>query len=308
MLGPFINPPFDLHISPFMSIEKSDSDKRRIIVDLSWPKGFSVNDAVEQDSYLGTNFALTLPTIDHVIKSVLKFGRGSYIAKIDISRAFKHLPIDPKDVHYLGLHWGAYYLESSLVFGYKHGSKFYQRLLDSVRYIMAQEGYHILNYIDDHVIFGQKRDCQKAFDRLSQLHPELGLTISQHKNVNPSKRVICLGILVDTDKFTLEIPAKKFAEIKSSVHFWSHKTKCSKTQLQSLLGSLLYVSKCVQYSRFFLNRLLQLLRDNYQHKIINLTENAQRDIQSFKSFCLYLMANLSLSKINFMKKYTWMPA
>ena len=78
LLGPFNDPPFDLHISPFMSREKSDLDKCRVIVDLSWPKGFSINDAVQQDSYLGTNFALTLPTI----KSVLKFGRGSYIAKL----------------------------------------------------------------------------------------------------------------------------------------------------------------------------------------------------------------------------------
>ena len=46
IIGPFDSPPFDLHTSPFMSREKPGSNKRRIIVDLSWPKGASVNSGV----------------------------------------------------------------------------------------------------------------------------------------------------------------------------------------------------------------------------------------------------------------------
>ena len=36
MLGPFKDPPInDLHISPFMTRDRSSSDKRRVIIDLS---------------------------------------------------------------------------------------------------------------------------------------------------------------------------------------------------------------------------------------------------------------------------------
>ena len=38
MMGPFYVPPFSLHISPFLTREKSGSDTRRTIMDLSWPK------------------------------------------------------------------------------------------------------------------------------------------------------------------------------------------------------------------------------------------------------------------------------
>ena len=41
---------------------------------------------------------------------------------------------------------------------------------------------------------------------------------------------------------------------------WANKTYCSKTDLQSLLGSLLYITKCVNPARVFLNRMLHLLR------------------------------------------------
>ena len=221
-------------------------------MDLSWPKGSSVNDAVESDTYVGVNFLLTLPTIDNITDTVKKLGRGCHIAKIDISWAFKHVPIDPADTHLLGLNWkGAYYLEKNLVFGFKFGSMIFQRLSQSVRYIMSKQNYIMHSYIDDHLLFGQKSDCQKAFDRLHGLLQELGFTISEHKNVLPTTLAICLGIEIDTKKFCVSLPDKKLNQIKDWVQEWSYKEKCTKNQLQSLLGSLLYVSKCVKYSRFF---------------------------------------------------------
>ena len=61
MLGPFGTPPIDnLHLSPFMTRNKSSSVNRRVIIDLSWPIGHSVNSRVESDCYLGTEFILTM--------------------------------------------------------------------------------------------------------------------------------------------------------------------------------------------------------------------------------------------------------
>ena len=43
--GPYTEPPYGDHtqIPPFMSREKADSENRRIIIDLSWIKGASIN-------------------------------------------------------------------------------------------------------------------------------------------------------------------------------------------------------------------------------------------------------------------------
>ena len=59
---------------------------------------------------------------------------------------------------------------------------------------MAQEGFYILNYLDDHLTFGDEDKCQRGFDRLTGLLQELGLTINQGKNVLPVIRLFCLGI------------------------------------------------------------------------------------------------------------------
>ena len=72
MLGPFRNPPI---ISPFMTQDKSSSDKRRVIIDLSWPKGQSANCGIDSDRYLNVDFVLTYPSIDNITDEVLKLGR-----------------------------------------------------------------------------------------------------------------------------------------------------------------------------------------------------------------------------------------
>jgi hypothetical protein len=71
MLGPFPDPPFpDLHCSPLMTAPK-DGNKRRIIVDLSFPSpaGHAINLLVNKISYVGTPFSLRLPTVDYMPSS-----------------------------------------------------------------------------------------------------------------------------------------------------------------------------------------------------------------------------------------------
>ena len=125
MMGPFHAPPFPLHISPFLTREKPGSDTRRTIIDLSWPKLHSVNDGVLNNEYLGTEFQLHYPSIDDFVKRVVQLGPACKLFKIDISRAFRHLRIDPGDIDLLGLkHKGQVFVDLSLPFGYCLGSIF----------------------------------------------------------------------------------------------------------------------------------------------------------------------------------------
>ena len=123
ILGPFTKPPVaNLHVSPFLTREKAGANSRRVIVDLSYPHGASVNAGVDPESYLGSEFLLTLPSIDYITNKVVQLGKGSLIYKIDISRAFRHIKIDPADYNLLGLNFNAYYLDTCLPFGFRHGS------------------------------------------------------------------------------------------------------------------------------------------------------------------------------------------
>ena len=285
IIGPYDkNPIPDCHISPFMTREKPNAPNRRVIIDLSWPKNNSVNAGVDKNSYLGSEFSLTFPTIDDITKELVKIGPGCHIYKVDISRAFRHLKIDPLDYDLLGLCWDATYVDTCLPFGSRHGSQNFQRISDAVRYALRCQGHCVTNYIDDFVGYGTPAVARRSYDCLRNVLERLGLTISKSKLVPPTTQAICLGILIDTVAGTIAIPDQKLRQIKESVISWQQKDRCSRRQLQSLLGQLLYVHKCVRPARIFLNRMLDLLRQNYDASFINLTQAFRRDLRWFARF------------------------
>ena len=86
IVGPFEkNPISNGHISPFMTRPKPNSDNRWVILNLSWPKGLSVNDGVDKNSYMGSDFKHTFHTIDDLTSELVKLGRRAQIYKIDVS-------------------------------------------------------------------------------------------------------------------------------------------------------------------------------------------------------------------------------
>ena len=285
ILGPFRDLPFKIHVSPLMTRPKQDSNKCRTILDLSWPKGASVNAGVTSDRYLGTYFKLTYPSIDNITQKLKELGPGAMIFKIDISRAFRHIRIDPKDIDLLGIQHNDAYIDASLAFGFKHGSTFFQQCSDAIRHIMTQHGFpHLWNYIDDLIYTGLPSQIYPAYQFLLNLLPQLGLDISQEKLVPPTTVATCLGIRIDTTARTISIPTEKLNDILYLCQSWTSKSSCTKNQLQSLLGSLLYITKCVRPARYFLNRMLALLRDSYDKNIIKLTQQFGQDLNWFLTF------------------------
>ena len=286
IIGPFQQMPFPCHISPFLTRDKPNSTNRRVILDLSFPLGHSVNEGVPKNKYLGTYFQLSYPSIDDMVSKLKQLGPEALIYKIDISRAFRHIRIDPGDLDLLGLKHDNYYVDVTLPFGFRHGSVFFQRCTDAVRYVM-KEHFHcpnLYNYIDDLIYIALPGHIDEAYSALMSLLTELGLDISISKLVPPTTVAICLGIEIDTVNQTLRIPDDKLQEIRQMVHNYSKKTQVTKKQLQSLLGSLLYITKCVKPARYFLNRMLHLLRASHNTAHIVLNQQFHRDLNWFNIF------------------------
>ena len=253
---------------------------------LSWPLGFSVNHGVTKDMYLGTEFTLKYPSLDQITATLRKLGPAAMIYKIDISRAFRQIKVDPGDIDLLGFKCkDDYFIDLSVAFGYRNGSQIFQRCTDAIRFIMSQHGFpNLHNYIDDLIYIGLPSEIEKSYAFLLDLLAQLGLDISMKKLVPPSTAVTCLGIHIDTVARNIAIPPKKLQEIVTICKNWESKTYCSKRDLQSLLGSLLYITKWVAPARSFLNRMLELLRENVHTSKILLTTAFFKDLAWFNTF------------------------
>ena len=93
-----------------------------------------------------------------------------------------------------------------------------------------------------------------------------------------------MGVETNTIEGTISVPAEKLSKIRNLCENWSSKSNCTKKQLQSLLGSLLHITKCVRSARFFLNRMLSTLRSAKYSDTIQLNPEFQKDLNWFRTF------------------------
>ncbi|MCP4256961.1 MAG: hypothetical protein GY774_05470, partial [Planctomycetes bacterium] len=162
MLGPFRAKPFSwTMISPLMTREKSGSNDRRVIMDLSHPKGQSVNDGIDRDTYLGEQFKLLLPNALTLRDRIRQEGEGAYMWGRDLSRSYRQLRSCPLDYPLLGLTWNSYFfIDLAVPFRLSHGAKCMQDVTQSVVDILATQNLYSVAYIDD--IAGANANIEQA--------------------------------------------------------------------------------------------------------------------------------------------------
>ena len=97
--GPFPEPPFHpFHCSPLGAVPKKDGSFR-IILDLSSPRGCSVNEGISCDE----EFLVKYTSFDDAVALVRSLGQGAFMAKLDIKHAFHLCLVCPGPVGAVGL-------------------------------------------------------------------------------------------------------------------------------------------------------------------------------------------------------------
>ena len=267
LLGPFESPPHTKFTwSPLMTRPKGEG--RRVILDLSFGS-YSVNKNTDTSTYDGLPFKLTLPNLESILPQLEQLDQDAFLFKVDVTRAFRNVRIDPADAVHLGMRWkGRYFLHKNLAFGAIHGTAIFQRITDLVRFLMAKRGFKVHNYIDD--IYGvcHRDQVDEAFQALKDILTNIRLPLNHNKVFSPCRKLDIMGICVDVKSCTFSIAPKKMAEIVRECISMFLLDTFTKRELQSLLGKLLYVSRCVSQSRRFLNRMLATLRVNHASHII----------------------------------------
>ena len=81
------------------------------------------------------------------------------------------------------------------------------------------------------------------FTLMGILLEELGLCESRDKAIAPCQVLTYLGIQFDTRVLEMRVDEAKCSELKTVLKKWLNKTVAFKTDLQSILGKLLWVSK-----------------------------------------------------------------
>lgn len=274
------------HVSPLMSRAKKGSDTRRVITDMTFPKEKSVNSFLMKNTVNGVKRNHILPTVEGFVNELTNMGKGSFMSSTDVSRANKNFKSDPLDWPLLGFQWyGKYYCDVTMPFGARSSSCHMQRVTELIVRILHEKGVVARMYLDD--IITLSPDYEKAlmdFRIMQDLLKELGLPEATDKIQAPDTQIVWLGILIDSQAMSLSVPHDKLQDIKSIVRRALKCKSISKTHLQSVLGRLLYVAKCVKPARLFVSRLLEALR-SMKKSYVRVNSEMKKDLMWFREFC-----------------------
>ena len=273
ILGPYTKIPFTekVGISPISTRPKKNSSERRIIIDLSFPHGEAVNDGMVKSYYMGFKAELRFPRTDDLAFRIATLGKDACMFKIDLSRYFRQIPLDPADYSMIGyIIDGELYFDKMLPMGMRTAPFIAQRITNAIKYIHEKLRYFLLNYVDDFLGAETKARAQAAFDHLTQLLKQLGVETAPDKIVPPTTRIEFLGVTFDSQTMTIEVSPDKIQDMLAELSTWTIKTTASRKEVESIIGKLQFASKCIKPGRTFISRLINWLRGmnrQGQHRI-----------------------------------------
>ena len=217
------------------------------------PDFASVNDVAWHDTF-------KMSSVDDAFASMKP---NAFMAKVDISKAYRAVPVHPSQWELLSYKWhGVYYSDTRLPFGLRNAPEIFCRLTAMVRFFMIRRGHMAVVYVDDffntHITMA---NCQAAYDCLLLLLRSLGFTVNEDKCTPPCKDLVFLGVRLQTDAssdnsgaMVASVPPTKLTEILELIASCRPFKVIPTRQWQRLMGRLNFISRVIYGARPYSRR------------------------------------------------------
>ena len=285
--GPYEQPPFESFVqSPIGLVPKDKGQKTRLIFHLSYPKdGDSVNSGIPKHFC-----SVKYPDFDEAVKLCLNEGKGCMIGKSDMSSAFRHVPMSPKQwwllvmmaTHPVTLKT-YYFVDKCLPFGAAISCAIFQAISDAISWIVEYRNRkRNVNYLDDFLFAAAiKAMCDSQMRRFLEVCEEINFPVALEKTFWGTTLLTFLGLLLDTERQLICIPLDKLIKATNWVTFFLHrkKNKATVLEFQKLCGILNFLCRCVVPGRAFLRRLYVTNAKLKPHHHVKITEENKLDLR-----------------------------
>ncbi|TMW66615.1 hypothetical protein Poli38472_014591 [Pythium oligandrum] len=297
---------WNVFVSPFGAIPKGGGDgvdAIRLIHDLSYPSGSSVNDATIRESLPVISYEYVDRLARRIEELHVRYPGGQIVMlKGDVNAAFRHLRQRAEDVWWMGARCpssGAGVVDLSAPFGWTGSPALYAAFGRAISYIVGRESpasmspgdadtvpFFAYEWVDDHILIEPDVDnrCAIAEDTLrlammAVLGPD---AVNESKFTKWGSHVEALGLEWDCATRRVSMPAAKIDKALRRLAEAQRSTKISTVQLQQLLGSLRHVATCVKAARPFYQRLQQVCNTAPRFGSVRLGDWARDDLTWFE--------------------------
>lgn len=154
--------------------------------------------------------------------------RGAHQITMGHASGLHHVPLHPDSWKYFGFRWkGKYYVWTVVCFGWCSSPYVYHTLSDAVAQYLQSRDVPMLACIDDFWMAGfrsardlapekQAKAARTAAYLALSIFYHCGYFMSMAKcQLEPTTRIVFLGVTCDTDRCRFEVPEDKLAEMES---------------------------------------------------------------------------------------------
>ena len=276
-----------VHCSPIGLVPKGrQSGQWRMIVDLSYPEGRSVNDGIP-DRLCSVNYS----AMDEALLFIRRLGRGTRLIKVDLKGAYRIVPLHPQDQHLFGVTWeGQVYVDQALPFGLCSAPKLFTAVADAIGWALLEAGipFHI-HYLDDFLFFlDPTAPHEPVLPHILSVLGELRVPVATQKLEGPAEVVTFLGVVIDTERCELRLPEEKLALTRALVRSWQRRRSGRYRDFESLLGHLSHAATVIKQGRTFLRHLFASLKAaRASSHFVHLDISARADLLWWEYFLVH---------------------
>ena len=235
----------------------------RIILNLSAPVGYSVNEGIDE-----REFPATMSSTVKWLRVLHLAGKSCWICKVDWSDAYKHVTVRAQDLDLQWFQWlGKYFCELCLIFGSKSSVGLYDRLAKLVIFIVCKEAGMppgmVCQHLDDCAAAGPRDSpLLEIFDAtFFRVAEELGIRLAPRDNpekaFGPSTKGIVFGVEYNTIDWTWAVPAEKLSRILHTIQTALRSHSITQGDLMSLSGKIINVRPLVPQGKFHIDHILR---------------------------------------------------
>jgi hypothetical protein len=254
----------------------------RVILNLSAPKGMSVNDGIDSDE-----FPAKMSSTEAWLRVLNRAGRNCFICKIDFADAYKHIAVAQRDTDLQWFEWGGrFFKELCLIFGAASSAGIFDATAKVILNLVCVAANFprsmVCQHLDD-ICAAAPADSillHKFDKKFQEIAGMVGVQLADRadpdKTFGPCHKGTILGVEYDTQEWTWTIPADKLVRLRLTLKEVLAKDSLSAKQALSLIGKLIHIRPLLPAVKFNMFHIMRLSATANQHE----KENSQVSVSA----------------------------
>lgn len=208
--------------------------------------------------------------------------KAKWLAVLDLKHGYQQVAMEPAARKFLGAKMGRETVVSTVLpFGLNLSPYVFTRLTNWLaRQVRARFGLEVAVYIDDFLIGAESREAlEEGVAKVKRFFAELGVVVSQEKEVRAANRVEFIGFVWDAANKTVEVPRERRREYRRAVKNLLRHPQ-SRGTWRRVIGKLGFLREAVGPAMRHIRSLLRVVaKRNNEGRLIEASGEARQDLE-----------------------------